>query len=455
MSALGVERGSTRDRGPARVESGYTLIELLIVTVILPIVVGAISLSLMAVFSLQSGVSNRLSDSGDAQIVSADFVKDVQSALTVTTNSAPQNLSPPQAAPCGSSNQVLGLTWGDGTEISYVEVAEGGGSSATNSLFRYVCQGGNTSTPVTTSVVSHDVSANQTACVTTVTVPNCTTPDAAGAGWIAGSTVIGVKFSITEPGSSYSYTLVAAPAASLPSSQQSTAATVPTTSCGFANPASGTYAANLCFVDFTPYGQSSSGCAVGQQEMSAAVVNTPYTMSFCISVSGGPVAPAATPTYFDPPTSEAFLGNNGFYTGIPGKPALYQTVEGSTSVVSITNIQVLDSHGNPATGWDLVSGDAESTDAGESITWTSNQTLSLLPNSPSSEIGNACAAPTTANPLAVDLTGVGTTTVECAATVSSDKTGTVMLEAQAPTTLTVTMVGSGLEAMFLGFLLPT
>jgi hypothetical protein len=432
------------------------LIELLIVSVVLPIVVGAISLSLMAVFSLQSGVSNRLSDSGDAQIVSANFVKDVQSALTVTTNSAPQNLSPPQAAPCGSSTQVLGLTWGDGTEISYVEVAEGTGSSATNSLFRYVCQGANTSTPVSTSVVSHDVSANQTACVTTVSVPSCTTPDAASTGWIAGSTVIGVKFSITEPGSSYSYTLVAAPAASLPSSQQSTAATIPTTSCGFASPVSGTYAANLCFVDFTPYGQSGSTCAGGQQKMSAAVVNTPYTMSFCISVSGGPVAPAATPTYFDPPTSEAFLGNNGFYTGIPGKPALYQTTEGGTpSVVSITNLQVLDSRGNPATGWELVSGDAESTDAGESITWTSDQPLNLLPNSPTSEIGNACAAPTTANPLAVSLTGVGTTTVECAATVSSDKTGTVMVEAQAPTTLTVTMVGSGLQAMFLGFLLPT
>ena len=102
-----------------------------------------------------------------------------------------------------------------------------------------------------------------------------------------------------------------------------------------------------------------------------------------------------------------------------------------------------------------MSGDAESTDAGESITWTSDQPLNLLPNSPTSEIGNACAAPTTANPLAVSLTGVGTTTVECAATVSSDKTGTVMVEAQAPTTLTVTMVGSGLQAMFLGFLLPT
>ena len=37
---------------------------------------------------------------------------------------------------------------------------------------------------------------------------------------------------------------------------------------------------------------------------------------------------------------------------------------------------------------------------------------------------------------------------------SSDKTGTVMLEAAAPTKLTVQMVGTGLEAMFMGVLLP-
>ncbi len=185
--------------------------------------------------------------------------------------------------------------------------------------------------------------------------------------------------------------------------------------------------------------------------MAAAIVNTPYEMTFCLNISGGPVVPAPIPTYFAPPTSEAFMGNNGFYTGIPGNSALYQTSEGSApSVVSIINIKVLDSNGNPATGWELVTGDAESTDAGESITWTSNQSLSLLPNSPTSSIGNACATP---NPAVIDLTGVGTTTVECSATVSSDKTGTVMLEARTPTTLTVTMVGTGLEAMFLGLLL--
>jgi hypothetical protein len=162
------------------------------------------------------------------------------------------------------------------------------------------------------------------------------------------------------------------------------------------------------------------------------------------------VSAVSLPTYNDYPESEAFLGNNGFYTGVQGNPALYSEVEGSTATVQLIDIKVLDAVGNRATGWGLVTGDAESTDKGESMTWTSDQPLSLIPNSPTSAIGNACAAP-----VAPDgLSGVGTTTVECQATVDSDKTGTVMLQAPAPTTLTVTMVGSGLEAVFLGLLLP-
>ena len=85
-------------------------------------------------------------------------------------------------------------------------------------------------------------------------------------------------------------------------------------------------------------------------------------MTFCLSVSGGPVAPASIPTYTNPPTSEAFLGNNGFYTGIPGNPAFYQTTQHTTTTVTLTNIKVLDANGNPATGWGIVTGDAESTD---------------------------------------------------------------------------------------------
>jgi hypothetical protein len=275
---------------------------------------------------------------------------------------------------------------------------------------------------------------------------------AAAAGWTATGAVTGVTFAITEPGSNYAYTLVALPGSSASSNLQ-TAISPPTTNCGFATPGTGTYASTLCFVDFTPFNATQAAYPACQQ-MSAAVTNTPYTIKFCISILDSPVTPSPFPTYFAPPTSEAFLGNNGFYTGVAGKPAIYQTVQGGLTLVMFNNIQVLDANGNAATGWQLVTGDAESTDTGESLTFLSSQPLNLLPNSPTSTIGNACAAPTVQNPSAINLTGVGTTIVVCGATVSSDKTGTVMLESAAPTSMDVQLQGGGLQGTFLGMLLP-
>jgi hypothetical protein len=52
------------------------------------------------------------------------------------------------------------------------------------------------------------------------------------------------------------------------------------------------------------------------------------------------------------------------------------------------------------------------------------------------------------------LTGIGTQSAECSATVSSDKTGTVMLDALTPQSLNVVLVGGGLQAVFVGLLLP-
>ncbi len=132
--------------------------------------------------------------------------------------------------------------------------------------------------------------------------------------------------------------------------------------------------------------------------------------------------------------------------------------QGSKATISITKIEVLNSNGQPASNWELATGDAESTDPSESITWTSDQVLSLLPNAPNSPIGNACDstgqyAPPSYNSVS-GLTGVGTTTVACNATASRDHTGTAMLQATTPKSLTVTLVGTGLQAMFLGVVLP-
>ena len=183
------------------------------------------------------------------------------------------------------------------------------------------------------------------------------------------------------------------------------------------------------------YNATTAASAAGQS-MSVALPGG-YSISFTLKVSGGPVKATTFPTY-----SGAYLGNRA-YTGVTGKPALYQTQSGTTTTAALSGISVVESQGNPVTGYSFVGADAESTDTGESITWASDQPLSLISN-----IGNAC------NSGAL-LTGVGSTTVKCSATVSSTKTGTAILAAEDPATFSQTMVGEGLQGVAFGVLVST
>jgi hypothetical protein len=411
--------------------------------VVLPLVIGAIGTGLVAVFSLQSGVANRLSDSADAQVVSAYYETDVQSAQQITTS----NLAPQ----CGTGSQLLGFEWSLNTQtgayqtvVSYVEKAIG----STYSLVRQYCSSGISATPTSSTTISSDLLNSQPPPVISPVADNT----AASQNWYPTQSVTKVAFVITEPKTSYTYTLAAVPKSDLPPSELgSTSAGNPTASCGFAAPGTGTYASTLCFIDFSSYNQSLA--TSGGQAFSVAITGTPFTISFNLAASGGAVAPHIFPTYNNAPVSEAFLGNNGFYTSVPGSPALYQTTSGTTSTLAFTNFQVFDSRGVLATNWELVTGDAESTDAGESLTFTSDQNLNLVPNSSTSPVGNDCdSVPPGTN--AQYLTGIGTQSVKCASPVSSDKTGTIILSALTPTSLKIVMVGAGLEAAFVGLLLP-
>jgi hypothetical protein len=64
------------------------MVELLVVMVILPIVIGAIASAIIISMSSNSTVSNRLAGSVNAQLTSAYFVRDVQGAKEITTNQA-------------------------------------------------------------------------------------------------------------------------------------------------------------------------------------------------------------------------------------------------------------------------------------------------------------------------------------------------------------------------------
>lgn len=203
----GRERSDGRRSGARERETderGFTLIELLVTLAILPMVVGAIGLGLMSIFSLQSSVSSRVSDSGDAQIVSANFVKDVQSATSITTQSA----SSPQCGTTGT--QLMGLSWSGGqTVVSYVSEPVTSGATTTYSLLREYCTSGNTTTPQNTFMIALDLPAGQAAPTITcaTSAPGC----APSTAWISATKVALVSFTIDAPKSNFTYTLQATP----------------------------------------------------------------------------------------------------------------------------------------------------------------------------------------------------------------------------------------------------
>ncbi len=152
-------------RRKQRSDQGFSLIELLVVTVILSLIIGAISLSLVSVVNLKNSVADRLGASADAQIVAASFFGDVQSATQFTTMATPSG-----PAACGTSSELLGLTWSPSTTtnkiVSYAVTPNGSMSSSKPStpeynLMRYECTSVNGAAPIVTdtSVLSYNVPA--------------------------------------------------------------------------------------------------------------------------------------------------------------------------------------------------------------------------------------------------------------------------------------------------------
>lgn len=459
---------------PGDDEAGFTLVELCIVLVILPIVIAALAAGLVAVFSIQGTVSTRVGDSGDAETVSTNYVSDVQSALQITTDAS--------ASQCGGGTQLLGLEWNQNpntnvyeTVVSYTVKQEG----TAYALLRNFCNLGASATATSSTIVSFNIELSQSA----PTISPATENSLAQAGWVAAQPVTNVQFSLTEPetGANYNYVLSATPEVSSPPTTAGTPIVNPTTTtCGFAATEggtvfNGTYAATLCFVDFSTY--NATDAAYPNCQTFIASIPGGDTLSFCMSEQGNePMFAAPLPTY-----PEAFLGNtltngagqtNPFYTGLgcssstPAEtssggptpscidPAMYQedTGVGPTNTLDFTNITVTTPTGAPATGWEWVSADAETTDTSEYITWTSNQVLNLLDNSPTSPYGDTCDnLPNWNGPQ-----GLGTTQVTCESgsqETSATKTGTPMVEALTPTSMSITMKGAGLEGIAVGLLL--
>ncbi len=204
-------------------DHGYTLVELAVVLVIMPVIIGAIAFGLVSVFHLQTSVSQRLSGSVDLQKVNAQFIKDVQNSEQIDLGITPQK--------CGNTGvQLLGLTWNSGsTMVSYVSIPMTN-NSTNYSLERLYCNLGNFSSPVNTTVLSSDFYVSNallqqnppSVCVNSLAIGDCqTTPPPSQCSVTPipvdcqlvfnAHNVAGVTFSLFVPMSSVAYTMVAIP----------------------------------------------------------------------------------------------------------------------------------------------------------------------------------------------------------------------------------------------------
>ena len=167
----------------ARNDDGFTLVELLIALVIMPLVVGGVTMMLLGVFKMQNGVTNRLTGSTDAELLSASLIRDGQGASFVTTSTTHA---------CGSlGTQILGFqSLGNNTLVSYDLTPRG----AYTALMREVCAGANPSTPIGEFIVSDNVSPTLAASVTCSSTVTCNY----ATGWMGTAGVTQITLSVNE-----------------------------------------------------------------------------------------------------------------------------------------------------------------------------------------------------------------------------------------------------------------
>jgi prepilin-type N-terminal cleavage/methylation domain-containing protein len=192
-----MRRTRQRARGRQVEDDGFTLVELMIAVIILPIVVGGLSVMLLSVLKLQSGVTNRVTGTIDAQVASALLNRDVQTSNFVTTMSTRQ---------CGTAGtQILALrstSTAIATISSYLVVQNG----TKYQLQRELCIGA-TTTPSYNVIISDNVPSNQAATVTCGASITCSV----SGGWIATPGVASVKITVNETTTQAAYTLNATP----------------------------------------------------------------------------------------------------------------------------------------------------------------------------------------------------------------------------------------------------
>jgi hypothetical protein len=163
--------------------------ELLIVVAVMPLIAGAIAVALLSIFSNDTGISNGLTASGDTQVSSTDFVRDVQSASFITTDPSDLCTGTTGTLLLSLSSDGAAPTTTTGNVISYMETANPG--TTTNTIHRETCSSGYT--PATTDVVVSHNALPTSALTVTPTPPNL------GSQWEGAQGVSSIVLQVFEP----------------------------------------------------------------------------------------------------------------------------------------------------------------------------------------------------------------------------------------------------------------
>jgi uncharacterized repeat protein (TIGR01451 family) len=202
-------------------------------------------------------------------------------------------------------------------------------------------------------------------------------------------------------------------------------------SCNYATAQGSTGPANwqtYCWLDLSSYNDTTARSTGGQNFS----YNLPdgSTMSFNLRITGAAVNAATSPSW-----TGAAVGNTAF-TGIAGRPILYQTAAGTTTA-TFRSIAITPPAGASTGAFMFVAADGESSNDGESLSFLTNGANWQLLDTVGPISGASYPA----------YTGIGTSTFT--ETGAPGTVGAYIVGSNAPTQVTTTLVGGGLQgAMF-------
>ncbi|MEL0154489.1 hypothetical protein [Sphingopyxis sp.] len=183
-----------------------------------------------------------------------------------------------------------------------------------------------------------------------------------------------------------------------------------------------------CWLDFTGYSETTARSASGQNF--SFTLSDGTVMSFNLKASGAAMTAATSPSW-----SGSAVGNTAFL-GIAGRPIMYQTAAGTTTI-AISSIALTPPAAGTISAYMFVAADGESSNEGESLRFQTN--------------GGNWQELDRAGPISGSTypTTSGTGTNSFTETGAAGTVGAYIMGSTSPTSVTTTLVGGGLQgAMF-------